>query len=85
MGMQRHTTKSKILCVQVTTTRSNVRKPDIPLVTDPVSKLQAIGKETIAKLKDIRAAAAASINAEDAQVLEEFTHDSNCVTTGDTT
>ena len=49
-------------CVQVTTTRQNVRKPEIPLVTDSVSKLQAIGKETINKLKDIHAAAVASTN-----------------------
>ena len=69
-------------CVQVTTTRQNVRKPEIPLVTDSVSKLQAIGKETINKLKDIHAAAGASTNRDDVEMLEEFTHDCNSVTTG---
>lgn len=65
----------------VTTSRSNVRKPDIPLVTDPVSKLQAVGKETVSKLKDMQAAAAASLNAEDPEVLEEFTCQTRCIVT----
>ena len=66
----------------MTTTRSNVRKPDIPLVTDPVSKLQAVGKETVSKLRDMQAAAAASLNAEDPEVLEEFTCQTRCIVTG---
>lgn len=69
-------------CMQVTTTRSNVRKRDIPFVTDPVNKLQAVGKETVAKLKDIKAAAAASGNSDDSEALEDFTCHTGSITSG---
>lgn len=51
-------------------------------MTDPVSKLQAVGKETVSKLRDMQAAAAASLNAEDEEVLEEFTCQTRCIVTG---
>ena len=51
-------------------------------MTDPVSKLQAVGKETVSKLRDMQAAAAASLHAEDPEVLEEFTCQTRCIVTG---
>ena len=57
--------------MQVTNHRSNVRKPEVPLNTDPVSKLQIIGKETVAKLRDLRSALA-SAHHEDVQVLDDY-------------
>lgn len=51
-------------------------------MTDPVSKLQAIGKETVAKLKDLRAAAAVSPNSHDSTILQEFCEERNSVCTG---
>ena len=57
--------------MQVTNHRSNLRKPEVPLTTNPVSKLQTIGKETVAKLRDLRAALA-SAHHEDVQVLEDY-------------
>jgi len=59
-----------------------VRKPDIPLMIDPVNKLQAVGKETVSKLKDLQAAAAVSVKANDSEVLAEFTCYTNNVLTG---
>ncbi len=67
---------------QVTTVRSALKKPDIPFCTDPVSKLQAIGKDTMAKLKDLTAAAAASTNPKDADTLQDFCTQINSITTG---
>lgn len=72
----------KCCVMQVTTIRSSSRKPEIPLVSDSVSKLQSIGKETVAKLKDIHAAALASPNPGDASTLQDFTQHTNSVTTG---
>lgn len=57
----------------VTTIRSSARKPDIPFITDLVHKLEAVGKETVAKLRDVQAAAKASSNASDAATLQDFT------------
>ena len=51
-------------------------------MTDPVSKLQAIGKETVAKLKDLTAAAAASPNSHDSAILQDFCDERNSVCTG---
>lgn len=67
---------------QVTTIRSTGRKPEIPLVKDHVSKLQSVGKETVAKLKDIRAAVLASPNCGGVEVLQDFTDHFNCVEQG---
>lgn len=67
---------------QVTTIRSSVKKPDIPLMTDPVSKIQAIGKDTVARLKDLTAAAAASSDTRDSGVLQDFCSQCNSITTG---
>lgn len=67
--------------MQVTNHRSNVRKPEVPLTTDPVSKLQIIGKETVAKLRDLKSALV-SAHYEDVQVLEDYVHDTNSVRTG---
>ncbi len=67
---------------QVTTIRSSVKKPDIPLMTDAVSKLQAIGKDTVARLKDLTAAAAASSDTRDSGVLQDFCSQCNSITTG---
>lgn len=53
----------------------------MPLNTDPVSKLQIIGKETVAKLRDLRSALA-SAHHEDVQVLDDYVHDTNSVRTG---
>ena len=50
---------------------------------DPVCKLQSIGKETVAKLKDVRAAALASPNPEDASTLQDFTGHTNNVTSSE--
>ena len=50
---------------------------------DPVCKLQSIGKETVAKLKDLHAAALASPNPEDATTLQDFTGHINSVTVGE--
>lgn len=51
-------------------------------MTDPVSKLQAIGKETVAKLKDLTAAAAASPNSHDSAILQDFCEERDSVCTG---
>lgn len=67
--------------MQVTNHRSNVRKPEVPLMTDSVSKLQIIGKETVAKLRDLRSALA-SAHHEDVQTLEDYIHETNSVRTG---
>ena len=68
---------------QVTTIRSSARKPEIPLVTDQVHKIEAIGKETVAKLKNIRAAARGSSTAQDAVTLQDFTDQLSCIHTGE--
>lgn len=67
---------------QVTTIRSSGKKPDIPLMTDPVGKIQAIGKETVAKLKNLTAAAAASSDTGDSSILQDFCVQHNSITTG---
>ncbi|DBB14930.1 TPA: hypothetical protein ACH3X3_004529 [Trebouxia sp. C0006] len=65
----------------VTTIRSSGKKPDIPLMTDPVSKIQAIGKDTVAKLKNLTAAAAASPDTGDSDILQDFCIQCNSITT----
>ena len=67
---------------QVTTIRSSGKKTDIPLMTDPVSKIQAIGKETVAKLENLTAAAAASSDTGDSDILQDFCAQCNSITTG---
>ena len=52
------------------------------MLSDSVSKLQSVGKETVAKLKDIHAAALVSTNSEDANTLQDFTENINTVVTG---
>jgi uncharacterized protein (UPF0276 family) len=48
-----------ILLLQVATRRvKQANKADIPLVDDSVSKIEHIGRETMKKLQDLRAAAA---------------------------
>ena len=69
--------------VQVTTIRSTARKPDIPHDYQPVSKLQAIGRETVSKLKDLSTAALASSHAEDFEILQDFTKHTPNVITGE--
>jgi len=51
-------------------------------MTDPVSKIQAIGKETVAKLKNLTAAAAASPDTGDSDILQDFCVQCNSITTG---
>ena len=68
--------------MQVTTIRSSVKKPSIPLMTDHVSKIQAIGKETVARLKDLTAATALSPNPCDAEILQDLCEHHNSITTG---
>jgi len=51
-------------------------------MTDAVSKLQAIGKDTVARLKDLTAAAAASSDTRDSGVLQDFCSHCNSITTG---
>lgn len=50
--------------------------------TDPVSKLEGIGRETVLKLQDIQAAAAASPYLQDAVTVAEFTDTNGHVTSG---
>lgn len=51
-------------------------------MTDPVGKIQAIGKETVAKLKDLTAAATASSVPRDSDILQDFCVNHNSITTG---
>ena len=59
-----------------------MKKPDIPLITDSVSKLQAIGSQTVAKLRDLTAAAAASPKPFDSVILQDFCAEHNSIRTG---
>ena len=52
-------------------------------MTDHVHKLEAVGKETVAKLSNIQAAARASSNAQDAATLQDFTHRVRSIGTGE--
>lgn len=63
--------------MKVTTIRSSARKPEIPMQTDPVNKLEGVGRETVLKLQDIQAAARVSPNSKDAVILQDFT-DTTC-------
>ena len=74
---------SKLHCIpQVSEHRTNLRKPKVPLTTDLVNKLQVVGKETVAKLADLQAAARASADSKDVHVLEDYTCHTNCIRTG---
>lgn len=68
--------------MQVTTIRSSIKKPSIPLMTDHVSKIQAIGKETVARLKDLTAATALSPNPCDTEILQDLCEHHNSITSG---
>jgi len=50
--------RSVSLSVQVVTKRTkNLKKQEIPSLDDPISKLNHIGKETVKKLNELKAAA----------------------------
>ena len=47
-----------IIVLQVVTKRTkNLKKQEIPSLDDPISKLNHIGKETVKKLNELKAAA----------------------------
>ena len=69
------------LFLQVTTIRSRGRRPEIPLLTDPVHYLDAVGKQTVAKLKDMQAAARSLPNAQDV-TLQDLTSQMRVINTG---
>ena len=52
------------------------------MITDPVSKLEAVGKETVAKLKDLPAAVDAAGNDRDASIFQELLHFTKSISTG---
>ena len=63
--------------------RSTFRKPDIPFLTDAVCKLEAVGKETAAKLQDLHTAVLALSGDRDASLLQDFTDKMPCVNTSE--